>query len=42
MARQLSAKQSYESPRLEVLELNQENFICLSGGNYSNWPGETF
>lgn len=35
-------KQLYDSPRLEVLELHQENIICLSGGDYPNWPGENF
>ena len=33
-------KELYEVPSMLVFEVRQEGVICISGGEYPEWPGE--
>ena len=33
-------KELYEAPSMLVFEVRQEGVICISGGEYPEWPGE--
>ena len=33
-------KEPFKDPGLEVLETEVEGMVCVSGGEYPDWPGE--